>query len=244
MEPVHGTGIKLCQKERNENMKQGFKRIVSMALIASMIATMAPSTAWAASVDNTDAAQVEAQTAADEEVVPAAESAAETEAVEVQTETEPAATEETEAQTETEETEIQTETEETETPVYSIGDININFQGANAAVAEQLTKDVEIDESDPAIQSLRKALEEVEIVGGEAGTESNESNISTADLYEADEADEQETTQKLTKDEINTVIGMYQNYLNQWAANANVLGFSILMMIIRMDLVFLVRCCH
>ena len=214
-------------------MKQGFKRIVSMALIASMIATMAPSTAWAASVDNTDAAQVEAQTAADEEVAPAAESAAETEAVEVQTETEPAATEETEAQTETEETEIQTETEETEiqteteeteTPVYSIGDININFQGANAAVAEQMTKDVEIDESDPAIQSLRKALEEVEIVGGEAGTESNESNISTADLYEADEADEQAETKKLTEDQINTVVGMYQQYLDQWSANANVLG--------------------
>ncbi len=221
MEPVHGTGIKLCQKERNENMKQGFKRIVSMALIASMIATMAPSTAWAASVDNTDAAQVEAQTAADEEVVPAAESAAETEAVEVQTETEPAATEETEAQTETEETEIQTEAEETETPVYSIGDININFQGANAAVAEQLTKDVEIDEEDPAIQSLREALGDLEMVGGEAGTESNESNISTADLYEADE---QAETKKLTEDQINTVVGMYQQYLNQWSANANVLG--------------------
>ena len=202
-------------------MKQGFKRIVSMALIASMIATMAPSTAWAASVDNTDAAQVEAQTAADEEVAPAAESAAETEAVEVQTETEPAATEETEAQTATEETEIQTETE---TPVYSIGDININFQGANAAVAEQMTKDVEIDEEDPAIQSLRRALEEVEIVGGEAGTESNESNISTADLYEADEADEQAETKKLTEDQINTVVGMYQQYLDQWSANANVLG--------------------
>ena len=171
-----------------------------------MIATMAPSTAWAASVDNTDAAQVEAQTAADEEVAPAAESAAETEAVEVQTETEPAATEETEAQTETEETEIQTETEETETPIYSIGDININFQGANAAVAEQMTKDVEIDEEDPAIQSLRKALEEVEIVGGEAGTESNESNISTADLYEADEADGQAETKKLTKEQIDTLL--------------------------------------
>lgn len=205
-------------------MKQGFKRIVSMALIASMIATMAPSTAWAASVDNTDAAQVEAQTAADEEVAPAVESAAETEAVEVQTETEPAATEETEAQTETEETEIQTETEETETPVYSIGDININFQGANAAVAEQMTKDVEIDEEDPAIQSLRKALEEVEIVGGEAGTESNESNISTADLYEADEADGQAETKKLTKEQIDTVVKQYQNYLDQWSANANVLG--------------------
>ena len=205
-------------------MKQGFKRIVSMALIASMIATMAPSTAWAASVDNTDAAQVEAQTAADEEVAPAAESAAETEAVEVQTETEPAATEETEAQTETEETEIQTETEETETPVYSIGDININFQGANAAVAEQMTKDVEIDEEDPAIQSLREALGDLEMVGGEAGTESNESNISTADLYEADEADGQAETKKLTEEQIDTVVKQYQNYLDQWSANANVLG--------------------
>lgn len=100
----------------------------------------------------------------------------------------------------------------------------INFQGANAAVAEQMAKDVEIDESDPAIQSLRKALEEVEIVGGEAGTESNESNISTADLYEADEADGQETTQKLTDEQIDTVVKQYQNYLNQWADNANVLG--------------------
>ena len=202
-------------------MKQGFKRIVSMALIASMIATMAPSTAWAASVDNTDAAQVEAQTAADEEVAPAAESEAEEVETQAAEETEPAATEETEAQTETEETEIQTETEETETPVYSIGDININFQGANAAVAEQLTKDVEIDEEDPAIQSLREALGDLEMVGGEAGTESNESNISTADLYEADE---QAETKKLTEDQINTVVGMYQQYLNQWSANANVLG--------------------
>lgn len=84
-----------------------------------------------------------------------------------------------------------------------------------------MAKDVEIDESDPAIQSLRKALEEVEIVGGEAGTESNESNISTADLYEADG---QETTQKLTDEQIDTVVKQYQNYLNQWADNANVLG--------------------
>lgn len=104
---------------------------------------------------------------------------------------------------------------------YTISIPTINFQGANAAVAEQMAKDVEIDESDPAIQSLRKALEEVEIVGGEAGTESNESNISTADL---DEADGQETTQKLTDEQIDTVVKQYQNYLNQWADNANVLG--------------------
>ena len=97
----------------------------------------------------------------------------------------------------------------------------IKFEGANAAVAEQLTKDVEIDEEDPAIQSLREALGDLEMVGGEAGTESNESNISTADL---DEADEQAETKKLTEDQINTVVGMYQQYLNQWSANANVLG--------------------
>ena len=97
----------------------------------------------------------------------------------------------------------------------------IQFEGANAAVAEQLTKDVEIDEEDPAIQSLREALGDLEMVGGEAGTESNESNISTADLYEADE---QAETKKLTADQINTVVGMYQQYLNQWSANANVLG--------------------
>ena len=206
-------------------MKQGFKRIVSMALIASMIATMAPSTAWAASVDNTDAAQVEAQTAADEEAVPAAESAAETEAVEVQTETEPAAAEETEAQTETEETEIQTETEETETPFYSIGNITVNFQGANAAVAEQMAKDVEIDESDPAIQSLRKALEEVEIVGGEANEEDNGVAVAaySSDI-EAYSPDKEGKAEPLTEEQINTVVGMYQNYLNQWKANANVLG--------------------
>ena len=36
--------------------------------------------------------------------------------------------------------------------VYSIGKVNVKFEGANAAVAEALTKDVEIDENDPAIQ--------------------------------------------------------------------------------------------
>ena len=92
----------------------------------------------------------------------------------------------------------------------------IQFKGANAALAEALTKDVKIDEDDPAIQSLREALGNLEMVGGEAGTESNESNISTADL--------QDETKKLTDDQINTVVGMYQQYLNQWSANANVLG--------------------
>ena len=118
------------------------------------------------------------------------------------------------AQTDTDENKVTISGITIQTPV-------IQFEGANAAVAEQLTKDVEIDEEDPAIQSLREALGNLEMVGGEAGTESNESNISTADLYEADE---QAETKKLTEDQINTVVGMYQQYLNQWSANANVLG--------------------
>lgn len=118
------------------------------------------------------------------------------------------------AQTDTDENKVTISGITIQTPV-------IQFEGANAAVAEALTKDIKIDESDPAIQSLREALGDLEMVGGEAGTESNESNISTADLYEADE---QAETKKLTEDQINTVVGMYQQYLNQWSANANVLG--------------------
>ena len=118
------------------------------------------------------------------------------------------------AQTDTDENKVTISGITIQTPV-------IQFKGANAAVAEALTKDIKIDESDPAIQSLREALGDLEMVGGEAGTESNESNISTADLYEADE---QAETKKLTEDQINTVVGMYQQYLNQWSANANVLG--------------------
>ena len=212
-------------------MKQGFKRIVSMALIASMIATMAPSTAWAASVDNTDAVQVEAQTAADEEAAPVAESAADTKAVETETETEPAAAEETETAVETE-SETQTETE-TETPIYTIGNIKVNFQGANAALAEQLTKDVELDESDPAIQGMRQELENLEIAGGEAGMEEDAeggtgaaatyADRSAVAVYDGD-SEAAATTNALSKDQIDTVLKMYQQYLDQWADNANVLG--------------------
>lgn len=213
-------------------MKQGFKRIVSMALIASMIATMAPSTAWAASVDNTDAAQVEAQTAADEEAVPAAESAAETEAVEVQTETEPAATEETEAQTETEETEIQTETEETETLKYGIIDLSgIKFGGANAAVADKLVNDnkTEINEDDPEIAQLRKELENVEIVGGEGGEEDVDNAFAIA-TYAADAADDEVATtaaRPLSDEQVTKVLDLFKQYKVQWQENANTLGVQM-----------------
>ena len=220
----------MYEKGKRKAMKKKKTQLLGIVLSAAMLATSVPMPAYAEPTDNVaedennDATAVqettdEADAVADDAAVDEADdSTAADDAT-------PEEADEQDAVDEADDADAQAAAEgENEVKVdggYTISIPTINFQGANAAVAEQLTKDVEIDESDPAIQSLRKALEEVEIVGGEAGTESNESNISTADLYEADE---QAETKKLTEDQINTVVGMYQQYLNQWSANANVLG--------------------
>ena len=199
-------------------MKKRSKMLLSLFLSAMMVFSVVPSTVLAETApEETPAVQenpteaVQDNTNTNEAEDPATEDPATEDSV-----TEDDATEATtdSSNTDTDENKVTISGITIQTPV-------IQFEGANAAVAEQLTKDVEIDEEDPAIQSLREALGDLEMVGGEAGTESNESNISTADLYEADE---QAETKKLTEDQINTVVGMYQQYLNQWSANANVLG--------------------
>ena len=199
-------------------MKKRSKMLLSLFLSTIMVFSVVPSTVFAeptheetpAVQENTTEA-VQDNTNTNEAEDPATEDPATEDSV-----TEDDATEATtdSSNTDTDENKVTISGITIQTPV-------IQFEGANAAVAEQLTKDVEIDEEDPAIQSLREALGDLEMVGGEAGTESNESNISTADLYEADE---QAETKQLTEDQINTVVGMYQQYLNQWSANANVLG--------------------
>ena len=199
-------------------MKKRSKMLLSLFLSTIMVFSVVPSTVFAepaheetpAVQENTTEA-VQDNTNTNEAEDPATEDPATEDSV-----TEDDATEATtdSSNTDTDENKVTISGITIQTPV-------IQFKGANAAVAEALTKDIKIDESDPAIQSLREALGNLEMVGGEAGTESNESNISTADLYEADE---QAETKKLTEDQINTVVGMYQQYLNQWSANANVLG--------------------
>ena len=199
-------------------MKKRSKMLLSLFLSAMMVFSVVPSTVLAETApEETPAVQentteaVQDNTNTNEAEDPATEDPATEDSV-----TEDDATEATtdSSNTDTDENKVTISGTTIQTPV-------IQFKGANAAVAEALTKDIKIDESDPAIQSLREALGDLEMVGGEAGTESNESNISTADLYEADE---QAETKKLTEDQINTVVGMYQQYLNQWSANANVLG--------------------
>ena len=204
-------------------MKKKKTQLLGIVLSAAMLATSVPASVYAEPTDNV-AEEEDSDAAAVQETTDEADAVAD-DATDDSTAADDATPEEADEQDTADEADAQAAEEgDNEVKVdggYTISIPTINFQGANAAVAEQLTKDVEIDESDPAIQSLRKALEEVEIVGGEAGTESNESNISTADLYEADE---QAETKKLTEDQINTVVGMYQQYLDQWSANANVLG--------------------
>ena len=202
-------------------MKKRSKMLLSLFLSAMMVFSVVPSTVLAETApeetpavqENTTEAGLD-NTNTNEAEDPATEdSVTEDDATEATTDFSNTDNDAV-AQTDTDENKVTISGITIQTPV-------IQFEGANAAVAEQLTKDVEIDEEDPAIQSLREALGDLEMVGGEAGTESNESNISTADLYEADE---QAETKKLTEDQINTVVGMYQQYLNQWSANANVLG--------------------
>ena len=202
-------------------MKKRSKMLLSLFLSAMMVFSVVPSTVLAETApEETPAVQenpteaVQDNTNTNEAEDPATEdSVTEDDATEATTDSSNTDNDAV-AQTDTDENKVTISGITIQTPV-------VQFEGANAAVAEQLTKDVEIDEEDPAIQSLREALGNLEMVGGEAGTESNESNISTADLYEADE---QAETKKLTEDQINTVVGMYQQYLNQWSANANVLG--------------------
>lgn len=207
-------------------MKKKKTQLLGIVLSVAMLATSVPAPVYAEPTDNV-AEEEDSDAAAVQETTDEADAVAD-DATDDSTAADDATPEEADEQDTADEADAQAAEEgDNEVKVdggYTISIPTINFQGANAAVAEQMAKDVEIDESDPAIQSLRKALEEVEIVGGEAGTESNESNISTADLYEADEADGQETTQKLTDEQIDTVVKQYQNYLNQWADNANVLG--------------------
>ena len=204
-------------------MKKKKTQLLGIVLSAAMLATSVPAPVYAEPTDNI-AEEEDSDAAAVQETTDEADAVAD-DATDDSTAADDATPEEADEQDTADEADAQAAEEgDNEVKVdggYTISIPTINFQGANAAVAEQMAKDVEIDESDPAIQSLRKALEEVEIVGGEAGTESNESNISTADLYEADG---QETTQKLTDEQIDTVVKQYQNYLNQWADNANVLG--------------------
>lgn len=197
-------------------MKKRNQKLLSLFLSAMMVVGVVPSTVYAAPEQETEiAVEQEADTEATNEDTVINENEADASADQAQENTDEAQADDTAQENEAAaEGQTDAQAEESGKQVYSIGKVNVKFEGANAAVAEALTKDVKIDENDPAIQGLRKELENLEIVGGEA-------NISTAAV---DDEDAQTEKKNLTEKQINTVVGQYQNYLDQWKANANVLG--------------------
>lgn len=207
-------------------MKKRNQKLLSLFLSAMMVVGVVPSTVYAAPEQATEiAVEQEADTEATNEdtVINEADASAD----QAQENTDEAQADDTAQENEAaaEEAEAQTASEENavDTTGFTFTIPEIKVKGANAAVAEALTKDVELDETNPAIQGLRKELESLEIVGGEAGASNNEANINTADLYD-EEADGQAEKQGLTPEQIDTVLKLYQNYQVQWANNADVLG--------------------
>ena len=170
-------------------MKKKKTQLLGIVLSAAMLATSVPAPVYAEPTDNVAEEENNGAVVAQEPTEDAA--------VEGQTEeTTPATTENSDAadkvtpedeQTQEEAPTAQVEEGEKNITVedgYTISIPSINFQGANAAVAESIAKDVEIDEKDPVIKSLRGALEDLELEGGEAGIEDD---IATIAQYAAEE---------------------------------------------------------
>lgn len=201
-------------------MSKRNKKLLSLLLSTMMVFSVVPSTVYAAPEQGTEAT---VEQDANEEVKQEDTVNNEADASADQTDTKQ---DETKADdTSQKNDEAVTQTGDEATPAVdnavtvsgtSIQIPTIQFKGANVAVAEALTKDVEIDESNPAIKGLRKELENLEIAGGEAGEEDNVSAIATY----ADDT----KVKKLTPDQIDTVVKMYGQYLEQWKENANILG--------------------
>ena len=186
-------------------MKKRNQKLLSLFLSAMMVVGVVPSTVYAAPEQETEiAVEQEADTEATNEdtVINEADASAD----QAQENTDEAQADDTAQENEAaaEEAEAQTASEENavDTTGFTIKTPEIKFEGANAAVAEALTKDVKIDENDPAIQGLRKELENLEIVGGEAGASNNEANISIAAVGDEDG---QAEAQKLTQEQIGAV---------------------------------------
>ena len=205
-------------------MKKKKTQLLGIVLSAAMLATSVPAPVYAEPTDNVAEEENNGAVVAQE---PTEDAAVADDATDDSTAADDATPEEADKQDTADEADAQAAEEgDNEVKVdggYTISIPTINFQGANAAVAEQMAKDVEIDESDPSIQSLREALENIEIVGGEEGMEDENSDVNAIAAYSDEETG---TTEKkgLSEEQINTVVGMYQQYLNQWSANANVLG--------------------
>lgn len=220
----------MYEKGKRKAMKKKKTQLLGIVLSAAMLATSVPMPAYAEPTDNVAEDETNDATAAQEttdEADAVADDAAVDEADD-STAADDATPEEADEQETADEADVQAaeegENEITVAGDYTISLPTINFPGANAAIAKALVEDVEIDEEDPAIQSLRAALEDLEVVGGEAGLEDETNAIATYDAEGTEGTEDTEKKNALSKDQIDTVVGLYDDYQKQWVANAEYLG--------------------
>lgn len=223
----------MYEKGKRKAMKKKKTQLLGIVLSAAMLATSVPVPAYAEPTDNvaeeeenSDAAAVQETT--DEADAVADDAATVDDATDDSTAADDATPEEADEQDTADEADAQAaeegENEITVAGDYTISLPTINFPGANAAIAKALVEDVEIDEEDPAIQSLRAALEDLEVVGGEAGLEDETNAIATYDAEGTEGTEDTEKKNALSQDQIDTVVGLYDKYQKQWVDNAEYLG--------------------
>lgn len=209
-------------------MSKRNKKLLSLLLSTMMVFSVVPSTVYAAPEQGTEAT---VEQDANEEVKQedtvnneADASADQTDTKQDETKADDTAQKNDEA---AEKENVTPQTAENATTGITLGAIDlsgIKFDGANAAVVDSLMKnqDVKIDESDPTIAQLKKELESIEIVGGEG--ETDDSGIAT---YAAETEEDNTTKNVLSDEQINNILGLFQQYQDQWKANANVLGVQM-----------------
>ena len=175
-------------------MKKFAKQFLALLLAMTMALGLLSSTAWATNVVD-EPTGTQTAPADEQETAPADEAEEQTEAEEP-TEDEPAADEESTTQP-------QTAAQEPDTDVTVTADHiqlpEIQFEGANAALAATLVKDsnVEIDETDPAIIAARQELENMKV---------------TVESDSPATFEGEDTKTAMTEEQINTVLGLYAQY--------------------------------
>lgn len=209
-------------------MKKRSKKLLSLFLSAMMVFSVVPAVAYAEPAAEETTAE---QTAGQEENAEAVQDDADADTADATAEAADDDSSKTEAATTDNGVATQAENNEnkaaTGTVTGSIDLSGIKFGGANAAVADNMVKnqDVKIDESDPTVAQLKKELESIEIVGGEA--EDTDSRAAVASYAAEDESDTSTEKKPLTEEQIQNVLALFQQYQDQWKKNADVLGVQM-----------------
>lgn len=109
-----------------------------------------------------------------------------------------------------------------DTSSIEIGEIHPN----EMILTDEQIAEVE-NSDDPILKAVRNELSELVIEGGEAYTEVAAANEAAGIAMMAEGDASEETKQPLSEEQITQVLAMFQQYLDYWEANENVLGLQL-----------------